>query len=880
MPNKKKILIIDDNKVNRKILYKILSKEYQLFEAENGKVGIDFLKQTQNDISLVLLDINMPVMNGFEFLAVLKNDAMFSSIPVIVETSSDSSEDEITCLAEGASDFITKPYKPEIVKHRVASIIRLRETAAMINLLKFDQLTGLYTKEFFFQHVHRLLIENSSLDFDMICCDIENFKLVNDKYGEKKGDDVLRYIAQSFKNSKNRKEIYARIGPDKFAVFTEHNNLHSEDEIIEKITVFLNNAPVPNLVVKFGVYPYVDKTLPISAMCDRALIALNRIKTKYGKFIIEYDDSLRLLLLKEQQIIDHMKEALKNKEFVLYFQPKHDIRTDEVIGAEVLVRWNNPELGFISPGEFIPLFEKNGFISELDIYIWEETCKQIYEWKVINCFNLPISVNVSRVDFDIPNFVELMISLTDRYKIERSLLHLEVTESAYVDNPQQIIEIIKKLRYLGFKIEMDDFGSGYSSLNVLSELPIDVLKLDMGFIQKQNSINKKNILKFVVALARWLELDVIAEGVESAEQMEYLKNIGCNYVQGFFYSKPLPSSLFKEYLSKNKLRSDSTTDKNSEFFPENIFGDLNPHTVMIVEDIEMNCDILKNMLLPRYNVIVFNNGQDAYNYLLENPHEISIILLDLIMPIMDGFRLLDILKKDNVLSRIPVIITSEVADDAELRALRLGADNFVSKPYKKEILQHHIKNTIDSAELKRIKESLEDQRVILEQRANQDTLTMCCNRRGLMESISRLPELSPHAVFMVDVDNLKQCNDTYGHDVGDELIRKVADTLRAEIREGDIIARVGGDEFLIIMKNFSELQKVYEKGLFLSKKIKESKLKNTVYALSCSFGVSIMHSTDRFNEAFKHADIALYHVKQKNKGSCMMWKKIHSNELN
>ena len=545
----KNILIVDDSLVNRTFLKKILVDEYNVIEAENGKEALSVLYQ-YDDISLILLDIQMPIMNGYEFLQEVQKSSELSLIPIIVQTASDKTEDEIKCLAMGASDFILKPYKPEIVRHRIASIIRLRESSAMINLLEYDSLTGLYSKEFFYRQVKRLIADNPNTEFDIICSDIENFKMINDRYGMSKGNEVLKFIADSFRKAQSDYSISGYLGTDKFAFFTKHIDEYSE-EVFEQVTgEALSNSPIPNLRIKFGIYRGVNKTIPVSAMCDRAFIAIEQIKKQFVTMVAEYNEELRLKIIKSQRLLEDMDKAIENREFKVYFQPKHDTETQRIVGAEGLVRWIHSELGFISPGEFIPLFEKNGFITKLDFYIWEEVLRIMRDWKLSGKKLVPVSVNVSRADFIIRDLPQIMDALCQKYDISKDYLHLEVTESAYTENGDQIIEIVKELRKLGFKIDMDDFGTGYSSLNMLNKLPVDIIKLDIGFIRNECIESDKSILKFVIELANSLQLETIAEGVETESQYSILKKLGCKQIQGYYFSKPLPLEDFEKYCEE------------------------------------------------------------------------------------------------------------------------------------------------------------------------------------------------------------------------------------------------------------------------------------------------------------------------------------------
>ncbi len=546
----RKILVVDDSFVNRAFLTNILSDEYEVITSENGQHALAMLYQ-HNDIDLILLDIVMPVMDGYEFLKELQKNKDFTLIPVIIQTVNDSIADEVKCLSMGASDFVTKPYKPEIVKNRIASIIRLRESAAMINLLQYDKLTGLYSKEFFYKHSEKLIKDNPSKEFDLICSNIENFKMINDRYGMEVGDDILKYIAKQFSAKQPKFSICGYWGTDKFAILTEHIKDYPIELLEKEIKHNFSNAPVPNLNIKFAIYRNVDKSLSISAMCDRAFIAIEEIKNNYECIVTEYDDRLRLKISKSQKLLEDLDSAIENGEFKLYFQPKHDTKTKQIVGAESLVRWNHSEYGFIPPSEFIPLFEKNKRMTKLDFFVWQETLRTIKIWKEEGKPIVPISINVSPADFILSDLPQLFIGLLKKYDIEPNLIDIEITETACTENIEQIVKIIEELKNFGFKIAMDDFGSGYSSLNMLNKFPIDTLKLDRGFIHNECSRKEKSILRFIIDLAKWLNMKTIAEGVETEEQYNILKNLGCDQIQGYYFSKPLPLDEFEEYYKNN-----------------------------------------------------------------------------------------------------------------------------------------------------------------------------------------------------------------------------------------------------------------------------------------------------------------------------------------
>lgn len=550
MPARKKILIVEDNEINRAMLCNLLSEQYLTIEAENGKEALEILKQQQNkDISLILLDIIMPVMDGYAFLDEMHKNPEISAIPVIVATQVDSEEDETTALAHGASDFVTKPYRPQIILHRVASIIRLRETAAMINQFKHDRLTGLYSKEYFYQKVREILRRSPQKQYDIIVSDIENFKLINDTFGLAVGDEVLINVAEMYHKIIGDKGVYGRISADMFVSMIEKRDDYS-NEMFAKIIAEMATLPDGRSVgVKWGIYGVDDRSLPPEQMCDRATLAVNEIKGQYGKYYAVYDDALRSKLLRQQAIINGMDTALSQEQFEVYFQPKHSALTGKFVGAEALIRWNHPEWGIQSPGEFIPLFESNGFITKMDQFVWEKSCALLRRWDDMGLNINNISVNVSRADIYNANIIEILLGIIQKHGLEPSRLHLELTESAYTELPEQIIETATRLRELGFALEMDDFGSGYSSLNMLSQMPLDILKLDMKFLQGDKAqTGGKDIVQFIVEFAHQMGLSVVAEGVETKEQLEKVKASGCDYVQGYYFAKPMRKEDFEELL--------------------------------------------------------------------------------------------------------------------------------------------------------------------------------------------------------------------------------------------------------------------------------------------------------------------------------------------
>jgi len=688
----------------------LLENQYEILFSCDGKEAMECLRTHVDNISVVILDIIMPVMNGYDVLAQMRKDEKLSKIPVIVSSQKDNDEDEIKALALGAQDFIAKPYKVDIIKHRLENIIKLRETAAIVNKTQRDELTGLYNKQFFIQKVQELLTDTPEDQYDLLCLGIERFKLINDTYGIQQGDKVLQHIAGLLSEACKEINICGRFGSDIFYAVLPHKDTYT-NEMFQKWINRVNAYPIEmDIKIHCGIYMIHNSSIPVVAMCDRAQLAADKNRGKYDESFDIYDDSLRKKLLEEQYIVSNMQSALKENQFHVYYQPKYDLNTEMIVGAEALVRWIHPEKGFLSPGAFIPIFEKNGFITQLDEYVWEIACKDIRSWIDRGHPPVAVSVNVSRADIYNPKLTDTLLNMIEKYEIPMRYLHLEITESAYTENPKQIIAVVGRLRELGFLIEMDDFGSGYSSLNMLADMPVDVLKLDMGFIQSETrKASGKGILSFVISLAKWLDLAVVAEGVETKDQIMVLRSMDCNYVQGFYYAKPMEEKDFEKLIHSTETSEMVCTSRTAtDYVINKRQGEAlaNGRVMLVVDDIEINRAALAATFMDAYVIEECENGKVAWEYLEKNHEKVDIVMLDLLMPVMDGFQLLEKIRDHEDMSGMPVIITSQGDSDTEHRALEMKADDFISKPYNADIIRHRVANVVANYELKRIKKGM------------------------------------------------------------------------------------------------------------------------------------------------------------------------------
>ncbi|MDO4485899.1 MAG: EAL domain-containing protein [Bacillota bacterium] len=857
--SRKQILIVEDNIINREMLVEILADQYDTLEAGNGEEAMEIMRQRKDDIALVLLDVIMPVMDGYSFLDKVKQDPELAYIPVIVMTQSAGEEDEIEALSHGAADFVPKPYRPQIIRHRVAGIINLRETVAQVNTLKFDRLTGLYSKEYFYGKVYELLQQYPDENWIIVCSNIENFKVFNDVFGVASGDDLLREVANVFRKHARNKGICGRIDADRFAClhpFPEESteeNLKRFDNLIS-----LNNRNSSNIVMKWGLYRVTDHSVPVEQMCDRAFMAAESIKGQFGKVAAEYDDELRNKLLREQMITDMMENALDEEQFDVYLQPKYCLHNDSLAGAEALVRWNHPEHGFMSPGEFIPLFEKNGFITRLDQYMWERVCAYMKGWKDKGYPTLPVSVNVSRADVYQADIAQVLMGIVKKYGISPSELHLEITESAYTENPAQIVSTVSRLRELGFVIEIDDFGSGYSSLNMLNQMELDVLKLDMKFIRSEAAKPvDQGIMKFIINLARWMEVGVVAEGVETREQLERLREIGCDYVQGYYFARPMPVHDFEKILTGQSVKG--TKKDSSHIIP------YDKPCILVIDEDEEYRQLIKQAVHGAYKLIEIHDIHELNRIVEQNGKEICAAVLSMTLPDNQSAAVMSILRNSHMAWRVPVLATAYHDEQLEEKAFNMDADDFASKPCSERSLQKRLARLLGLR-------TYQEREIKLKDEANHDYLTGLLNRRGLNIEISRIKKTDfPVACYIFDLDRLKAVNDNVGHKEGDRMLKCFGELLVRHTRDTDVVSRYGGDEFVVILKKIRDKEVVLRKGTEICRDFTRVTIEGGFRA-ACSVGAVMCDDMNTsISELITRADQAMYYAKAHNKGGCCLW---------
>ena len=552
---KKTVLIVDDEEINRDIMSEILKDDFNTIEAKDGQEAIDILLKGEHKVDLVLLDIFMP-FDGREVLKLRKNNPDLRRIPFIVCTSDKNIEEE--CFQLGVNDFVKKPYEnPDIIVARIKRMIELYEDRSILKEVERDKLTDLYNVDFFKKYAQQFDSMYPEIDKDMVVLSVNRFIIISELYGKAFGDQILLTITDFLSNFISiNKGIVGKGNGSEFMIYCEHHDSYDkfEELLIDELHRLRNDI---NISIKMGVYPHVNPSLNKDTIIDRTESTANTLTDSYSKDIAVFDESIQARTLHMEELVDAFPQALQEEQFKLYFQPKYNVQADKpyLTSAEVLVRWISPRFGFVSPGEFIPLFEENGLIAELDAYILRKAAEYIKEWKDKLDVYVNLSVNLSRVDIYRPHLLEDIIDYVDSNQVPHSCYYLEITESAFVEDSKEVIPFLSKIKENGFQIEIDDFGSGYSSFGALADLPFDVLKIDMQFIRSMDRNPKvKDIIKMIINLAKMLNAITVAEGVETEAQYLFLKESGCDIIQGYYFSKPLPKEEFEQLITKELVK--------------------------------------------------------------------------------------------------------------------------------------------------------------------------------------------------------------------------------------------------------------------------------------------------------------------------------------
>ncbi len=839
MEYRKSVLIILAKDAKEECDWRVFENTYDVNIVKGMTETTAYLTSDKKTDAILLL-VNEDMTDAYTLVEELGRSVEWSGVPVLVLAEKYEVTAEQKFLAMGVWNYVVKPFDEESMKLRLVNAIgrsKAKSLERLHYLANYDVLTGIFNKNKFIEETRDMLDEHPDVKMAFVRMDIDRFQLINAFYGTSAGDEVLKFVAESVKNYVSKYEVvtYGRMEADVFALCLPYEDVKDALDHVYAIRNHFKSYPLEfDIVPAFGIYVIEDKELPIEIMLDRAKLAAKTIKGQYLNNYAFYTDDIGDALEEEQQIVNEMAHALETEQFAVYFQPKYNVKSRLPVGAEALVRWEHPEKGMISPGKFIPIFEKNGFITKLDYFVWNRVCFMLRGWLDEGEKPNPVSVNVSRVNLFNPNIVPIICDLVDSYEVPRELLQLELTESAYADATLAMKDKVQKLREEGFQVLMDDFGSGYSSLNVLKDIEVDVLKIDMRFFETSEIGGRgENIVASVVRMAKWLDIPTIAEGVEKEEQVEFLKNIGCEYVQGYYFAKPMPAYAYNSiacasngfeklnkkafdtnqifamdaemenfvsdstqaiaiyeydqetleilrvnnayyelmgyddrYIRANNLldvleektkkvikdsldeavqtkgtvgceyekvlssgkrvwlhlklkyinsiegrniiigtHMDITSEKQVEdsfnkyvyaLQSATMFDESKEESILIVDDLEFNRNILREMMKDQYKIYEASNGREALEILEEHSTEIRLILLDIVMPVMDGREFLTIKNKNLMFRDIAVIIiTAEEDTQMQLNMLESGVNDYITKPFIKESVLRRINNVLD-----------------------------------------------------------------------------------------------------------------------------------------------------------------------------------------
>lgn len=539
---KSNILIVDDSEISREILITMLEDEYCVYEAKNGIEAVNLLEEKPDFFQLVLLDLNMPEMDGYEVLQIMGEKNWLREVPVIIISAELGEASKL-----GAVDFLSKPFDREIVRTRIRNVLAIYERYVI------DSLTEGLNRKGFIRVAENFL--RSGVDptaYEILFFNVQDFKAVNELIGFENGDVVLKQFYRRLMEAEFSPLAVGRMDCDHFACLAKRQG--DSYECLEELCKqkFIQNGKVFRMHIHCGIFHIEDASMPVSGMVDCASLAESYKSDENTKPYTIYTQELKASYLDYAELSGELLRGIEKGEFSVYYQPIMDSETGKVASAEALVRWAHPEKGIVSPGIFIPVLEKDGNISKLDLYV----IKQVYEFqkkrKAAGLSIVPISVNLSGIDFYDESMMNQVMEWIRSDEYLEEMLRFEITESSYAVMGSHCLERVKALRRQNIKTLMDDFGTGYSSLSLLHNCEIDILKIDMSFVRQMTDDPKaRHILRAIIEMGHQLEMKVVAEGVETEEQFHYLKKYGCDYIQGYFFERPMPETDFTDRLNKN-----------------------------------------------------------------------------------------------------------------------------------------------------------------------------------------------------------------------------------------------------------------------------------------------------------------------------------------
>ncbi|GMR16722.1 MAG: hypothetical protein BMS9Abin31_1092 [Gammaproteobacteria bacterium] len=548
------VLADDDPSIRLMVRHVLESEDFDIIEASDGLEAIKAVEK--HHPALILLDAVMPGIDGFTTCQQIKEKG-HTDIPVMMITGLDDDASVERAYEVGAIDFITKPIKWAVLKHRVKSVVAKVIAERKVQLLAYrDTLTGLPNRLLFADRLEQAVMrsDRSRTSMALMLVDIDDFKLVNDSFGHDAGDKLIKAVGELISKSLRRADTIARLGGDEFAVIIEGiDGPEDAISIADNLTTILeHNVRLDDqetyTSASIGIAIYPDDGKDARTLLKNADTAMFRAKENGRHCFQFYKPEMSVSAMERLDLENSLKAAFENDEFLIHYQPVIDIHKNEVVGVEALLRWQHPDKGMIQPSDFVGVVEDCGLIVALGEWLIFSVCKQIKMWQDAGLENQNVSINLAPRQFKEQDLVALFTQAMAESNIEGTSLSVEVTERTLIDNIGEVESTLKKLRDMGLKILLDDFGTGYASLAYLKEFPVDVVKIDRAFITGiPDNEEDSTIVDAIAGLTRGLKLSLHAEGVENERQLSVLKSIGCQYAQGFYWSKALPGNEYEQF---------------------------------------------------------------------------------------------------------------------------------------------------------------------------------------------------------------------------------------------------------------------------------------------------------------------------------------------
>lgn len=548
------VLADDDPSIRLMVRHVLESEHFDIVEASDGLEAIKAVEK--HHPALILLDAVMPGIDGFTTCQQIKEKG-HTDIPVMMITGLDDDASVERAYEVGAIDFITKPIKWAVLKHRVKSVVAKVIAERKVKLLAYrDTLTGLPNRLLFADRLEQAVIrsDRSRTSMALMLVDIDDFKLVNDSFGHDAGDKLIKAVGHLISKSLRRADTIARLGGDEFAVIIEGiDGPEDAISIADNLTTILeHNVRLDDqetyTSASIGIAVYPDDGKDTRTLLKNADTAMFRAKENGRHCFQFYKPEMSVTAMERLDLENSLKSAFEKDEFLVFYQPVIDIHKNEVVGVEALLRWQHPEKGMIQPADFLPVMEDCGLIAPVGEWLINSVCKQIQNWHGAGLEKQNVSINLSPRQFKEQDLVALFAQAMSEYDIDGASLSVEVTERTLIDNIGEVEGVLKKLGDMGIRVMLDDFGTGYASLAYLKEFPVDVVKIDRAFVAGiPDNEEDSAIVEAIAGLTRGLKLSLLAEGVENERQLSVLKSIGCQYGQGYYWSKALPGAEYEQF---------------------------------------------------------------------------------------------------------------------------------------------------------------------------------------------------------------------------------------------------------------------------------------------------------------------------------------------